>query len=228
MFGFFMICLAIICYFGKLISDYRSERYKRKRAIEKGNDFYVDRNGFRIKISPDGDYPSEITRDVHYVAGKGIVEGDVVERNPYTGRVIRNLSQEKRNKETKQHEASRAAAIKNGEKYYIYNKCPLEYCDVDTGDVFVITSHREGQLMWNVNTEKYERIVDEEKLPQINRDYLKLLMESENSTSTTAYVMRQKLKGFYTNEMTGNYYGTPSEFQIEYVRQCLKKNKERS
>ena len=97
MFVLFMITLFCIVWVAKAVSDLRDERLNREIAIKNGRDFYINRKGHKVKISPDGDYVYDIRREVSY-GKRGIIYGDTVEYNPINGKIIRNLTQEKRNK----------------------------------------------------------------------------------------------------------------------------------
>lgn len=235
MFVLFMITLFCIVWVAKAVSDLRDERLNREIAIKNGRDFYINRKGHKVKISPDGDYVYDIRREVSY-GKRGIIYGDTVEYNPINGKIIRNLTQEKRNKLAAIRAKRREVARKAGKKYYMYDKNEwdgftnedqldwgYEYADVETNDVFMVKHTMFGNILWNVNTERYERIVDEELLSPMKVKYLKLLMINGNEGNLREELRKKKNKYRFAKEFHNEYAITSDDHYVERAYEDLLK-----
>lgn len=111
MIGLLFGLLHIGCSTAKGISDYHEEYESKRRAIKNGRDFYTDRNNNTVHVKDDQPY---------FVKRNEV--GDVVEVNPYTGKTIRNISNENRiiQRNAKAHLIKNAKD--NNERFVIYDR----------------------------------------------------------------------------------------------------------
>ena len=91
----------------KGVSEIKREHDSKKHAIESGSNFYTDRHGNMKHV--ENDEPFMITKDWR--------SGDAVEVNPYTHKIVKNITQQNR---MKQNEAVEKAK-ENGERYVMYD-----------------------------------------------------------------------------------------------------------
>lgn len=242
---FAMIMIVLICSTAlwKMITDLHGERDRRRRAIEKGNDFYIDRYGTKVKICPTGDYCYTLKREIKSYGPNGIQYGDVVECNPKSGKVIRNLTQERRDKLKELRAQRRREAATKGESYYIYDKndwdglrneddiaSGYEFADTITNDVFLVKRTSYGNLLWNVKTKRYERIVDKELLTPKQIQYLKLLIRFSELTDVdyTSDSWRKNSYWYFSKEF---HNPTKNELNIDReicrMQQVVKEKEEK-
>lgn len=104
MFVFFMIVVGLVCWTISAIITNRDERRHRNRAIQNGYDSYTDRNGILRRV--DTNEPYWLWRDLR---------GEVWEINPYTRKVLKNVSGEAR---FKKWQYEREISIREGRKTF--------------------------------------------------------------------------------------------------------------
>lgn len=228
MFVLFMITLFCIVWVAKAVSDLRDEKLNKEIAIKNGRDFYINRKGHKVKISPDGDYVYDIRREVSY-GKRGIIYGDTVEYNPINGKIIRNLTQEKRDALNAIRRQRRAQALKEGKAYYLYDKhewdgfrneddlgTGYEFADTETNDVFMVSRTIYGNVLWNVKTGYYERIVDEELLSPKKVQYLRTYMNALNENgSNLEWVRSKKGRADFAREFHNEFALSTDDERVE-------------
>lgn len=106
MFLVFMICLGICVGTYKLLYDFHNDNRKKEKAKKYGNDFWIDRYGNQIHT--DSNVPFKVD----------LRNGDMVEYHPYTGKIIRNYSKEKRIEIYNIYKDAKYRATKNGDIYF--------------------------------------------------------------------------------------------------------------
>lgn len=104
-FGLFMIGAVAAAKLGKDIDTYKTTKRRKKRAIENGKDFYVDKNG----------YPVHLDSGLAYTYRW--INGEQWEVDPYTGAKRRNISRENKNEFLAK--TIKEAKIR-GEEWYLY------------------------------------------------------------------------------------------------------------
>ncbi len=206
MFAVIMIVIGVTIYFYNLTRDAYTDNRRRNRAKENGDKFWINRYGHKIDTETGIPYSIEV-RPI-FKNGHFVRYGDTIYYNPRNGKVIRNKSQEWRDKRALERKQWKTEAINKGEKYYLYDKkksvgdgyraidkrfefegygfnelpdAPVMYADVNTDQrYFVLCAHRFGNILVNVDTFKFEKIVDEETLPPDKIEKLKGIMEWGN------------------------------------------------
>jgi len=104
----------------KLIKDYSTERKRRHTAISRGYDTYYDRYGRSVEV--DTDIPYSVGVEKRVVKPNGyVIYGDSVRLNEKGDRVIRNLTDEWRNKRIRDRSEWKRLALDNGDEYYKYD-----------------------------------------------------------------------------------------------------------
>lgn len=109
----FMACSGVY----KLLRDQHIENKRRDEAIREGRDYYFDRNWYMTDVNTNISYylKSDYSKDSKRMDHKG----DCYVINAYTGQVMRNITQELRDKYNAEAEVRKQEAIKSGERYYI-------------------------------------------------------------------------------------------------------------
>ena len=93
---------------------------RKQRAIEQGYNLYTDSNGTARHIDTDEPF------------SRRWIDGDLWEYNPYTGKLIKNISAERREKAERE---GYEKAVQNGLKFYAFeNKDSYKYRH-DTDDI---------------------------------------------------------------------------------------------
>lgn len=136
MFGLYMVIIFIGARIVSSIIERKSELDWRNKARKNGDPIWVDRYG--TTHHTENDKPFMYTTDYK--------TGDVVERNPYNGKIYRNVSRENRKK---LEEERKNEAIKNGCRLYAYEPLGLNFNhtgekiegsrwkDIYTGEIYV-------------------------------------------------------------------------------------------
>ncbi len=156
MFGLFMLILFIVVWFAANIQTNNDVRNRKKRAKEKGQEFYLDRNGTMVDTKTDVPYDYQK------------IDGDVWKVNAYTRKPIKNMSEERR---WSIEEKERKKAIEEGKSIYpfegeirdTHSKDKIQgrrYKDLKTGEIYVKRKYNNIVFLFNVNTKKLERIDD--------------------------------------------------------------------
>ena len=208
MFAFFMAALLLTVSFLKLVKDFVREKQNRNYAIKKGDDTWYDRNNVAVDVKTN--IPYRIEQRWVNNRGEKPRKGDLVKVNAYTGKEIHNYTQDKRNQIISNRVNEKENAIKNGEKYYIYEapqrwhglsdtphyecdpykklpKSPYMWADINTNEKFFVWAGcTQGKVsipfnaMWNIATKRLERIVDQEWYSNDALVLIKERMEEEN------------------------------------------------
>ena len=211
MFAFFMIMIIGCVGLYRLVNDWNGERKRKNKAINEGCSFYTDRNNQFVDVKTDVPYRYD-GATIHLVNGKWAYR-DFVKEQAYTGKVIRNLTQEKRDETRKARAEAKAEAIKNGDQYYLYEKksewpghcgrmfemqlsdshMEVPYVDYMWADVNTDTRYFVYRLMFDVNvllnadTGKLEIIVDEDKYDDKKLAEIRYFMENKNKNYDSLY-----------------------------------------
>ena len=101
----------------KLISDLHTEHKRRDEAIRNGEKYYFDRNWNKTDVETGISYyyKSWDSKD----SKRPDKKGDMYMVNAYTGKVMRNMTQELRDRLAAEAQQRKEAAIAAGEKYYV-------------------------------------------------------------------------------------------------------------
>ena len=176
MFVLFMLVLWSSVYLYAQIKDRSLEIKSKKDAIARGADFYLDRRCIPVDVKTGTPY-LVVHESCKKIPGGGYVRGDLVKVHAYTGKVIENLSQQKRDQLAAKRSIAKRDAVLNGEQYYVYEEpqgypcryysdptrrlpaAPLIYGDVDTDERFFVYSlffYRHGDpmyvnVLWNID-----------------------------------------------------------------------------
>lgn len=188
------IVLFIGCYgLYKLINDNNNEIKRKQKAIRNGEKYYYDRNGFATDV--DTDVAHHTKRLQPTGPGKNPwIKGDVVDINPYTGKIMRNFTQEIRDVRNAEAAKRKQQAIENGDRFYVcaiaynwdnsvalnaarfdgYAKNELPHAhamfeEVATGRKYFIAKFECGvYVLWDVKEKRFTTILDKELIPQKN------------------------------------------------------------
>lgn len=209
MFLLFVVIIAIICWFANQIKWYNFDKKREKQARRDGKSRYIDRNGDWVDLETGVPYKIDNGIRISSKEGELFEYGDVkyVSRS---GRTIRNLSQEWRDKRALERAEWKNDAIQRGEKYYLYD-LQKDFKEIRVGDMphfegykagdlpegvpmwaSVETNRRyfilsvtagmpAGNLLWSVDSRKIEGILDEDVLPKKNVEVLNFIMQTVNS-----------------------------------------------
>lgn len=155
MFGLFMLILFIAVWFASNINANNEVRHRKKRAKEKGQDFYLDRNGTMV----------DIKTDIPYLIRK-MDDGDIWKVNPYGDIPLENLSATNRaNIDLSEKEK----AIKEGKSIYPFEGYKdhkndviwgVRWKDMKTGEIYVKRNIMNTKILLNIRTGLLERIDD--------------------------------------------------------------------
>lgn len=160
MFGLFMLILFIAVWFASNINANNEVRHRKNRAKEKGQEFYLDRNGTMVDTKTDIPYDY-----------RKLDDGDTWKVNAYTNKPIKNISEERR-KTVDEMEKKRA--IENGKTVYpfeggvrdFHEKDLIQgrrYKDIKTGKTYVKRKYNNIIFLFNIDTCELERIDDGSK-----------------------------------------------------------------
>jgi len=213
MFAFFMITIGACVGLWNLLKAWNKERQSRERAIREGRSFYTDRNNQYVDVETDVPY-RYTGGDLTLCNGKWAYT-DLVKVQAYTGKVIKNLTLEKRQKIWAERAAAKEEAIKNGEQYYLYEKCshdwpghsncarmyecqlydahlrmPLAdtmWADVNTDERYFVYRLAPVNVLLNISTGQLEKIVDEEKYDPELIERIKKRMAYQNESNPKLY-----------------------------------------
>lgn len=213
MFAFFMITIGACVGLWKLISDWNNERKRREDALKSGRPFYIDRYNQRVDAKTDVPYRYD---SAHLTFnGNKWSYTDHVKVQAYTWKPIRNLTEEKRQQIRRERELAKAEAIKNGEQYYLYEKCSSDWpghsncarmyecqlydahlrmpladtmwADVNTDERYFVYRLSPANVLLNISTGQLEKIVDEEKYDPELIERIKKRMAYENKMNPKLY-----------------------------------------
>ena len=185
MFVLFMLVLWSSVYLYAQIKDRSLEIKSKKDAIARGADFYLDRRCIPVDVKTGVPY-LVVHENGKMIPGVGYVRGDLVKVHAYTGKVIENLSQQKRDQLAAKRSIAKRDAVLSGEQYYVYEEpqgypcryysdparrlpaAPLMYGDVDTDERFFVYSlffYRKGNpmyvnVLWSIDKQLLCRIID--------------------------------------------------------------------
>lgn len=202
MFGLFMLILFIVVWFVANIQTNNDVRNRKKRAKEKGQEFYLDRNGTMV----------DAKTDIPYIIRR-MDDGDVWKVNPYSDKPLENISAQKR---IKTDAEEKAKAIKEGksvypfEGYITHDKDTIvgvRFKDLKTGDVYVKRRLLQGVWLLNIRTCNYDRADDNfiDKTFSIVSGYeiiggMQMAITKEVDSSEAAIYLNKKNKELYAKE----------------------------
>lgn len=186
-FGVYLMLVAFFRWLKELLSTHEGNVRRKKMAIKNGQDYYIDDNMNRVRIS-DG-----------LIYREGKINGDYCQYNPRNGQIIKNISKERLAVVSAQNKRS---AIQKGMSRYIYddreNACcypdgfaGAHWIDMNTGQIYVRRSYR-GTILWlNVSSGFYEGFAEgENRLWKPDKELRRL--NDEISKSKYVYNMTKK------------------------------------
>ena len=114
------LIVAFIVGFRKIYNDWSWEKKSREWAAKEGRDSYLDRNGYSTSVKTNVSYKIKCEKIGKDEFGNDVY-GDILRINPYTGTVIQNITEDMRKIREIQRKKWKEEAIKNGQKYYLYD-----------------------------------------------------------------------------------------------------------
>lgn len=213
MFAFFMIVICGCVGLYRLIEGWNYDRKRRNDALKNGRSYYTDR--YNHFVDAKTNVPYRYTGGSIELKNGKWVHSDLVKVQAYTGKPIRNLTEEKRERIHKERAAAKAEAIKNGEQYYLYERvswdwpghsncdrlyeCQLAdthmrmpladtmWADVNTDTRYFIYNLGGINVLLNIETGQLEKIVDEEKYSEERIEGVKNRINQINERNKRLY-----------------------------------------
>lgn len=125
MFLLFMIVLWCSVFLYAQIKDRSLEIGSKKEAVKEGVkegvDFYLDRRCIPVDVKTDTPY-RVVRESSKMIPGVEYLRGDLVKVHTYTGKVVENLSQQKRDQLIAKRSMAKQDAVLSGKQYYLYEE----------------------------------------------------------------------------------------------------------
>ena len=183
MFLLMMIVIFSIVWFASQVDALRREKRSKRWAQQDGRSWYHDRNGQMVDTKTD--VPYRYSQQYTYSKELGWHYDDLKMVQAYSGKTIRNISDERRQRKEYLRALWRAEAEQKGDMYYRYDlpdesmtafygyteyrrgylpKTNAIFAHRYTGKKYAIFGRSGFNFLWSVDTKRLEGIVDEDKL----------------------------------------------------------------
>lgn len=183
-----LLAVLITKFFSGIASIIETEstiQKNKQEAKEKGWDSYLDHKGYLHHI--DTDIPYRYERD--------FFSGDTYEVNPYSGKRLRNVSEDYRNKNAK---LARELAMRDGRRFYQYEK------DND---------HHKDDLLNGIRGYRYRDLYSDNEY--VKREFVKITGNTTNKYANMVFYLNINTKMFDYAENKYNYNTcSESEFGV--------------
>lgn len=210
MFLFFWLIIFIVCWFIHNISETVNEKDRKKRAIEQGRDFYINRKGQKAYVK--NGVPFTYYQNYTYSKELGYHHEDLLVLEANSRKVIRNISQERRDRKELLRKSWLRQAIDRGDEYYRYDipinystleyegyrrnsipKAKYIYSHVTNGGRYMVYPLKHCRAMYNIETKRIDDYVKEPWYTDDDIEIIKKEIEDYNNSPDREISYRKEL-----------------------------------